>query len=166
MTTERNGVTTLVEETLTLFAECDPGSHDPAFEEAWALVPDLAQMSGARLMEPRFGGLIGAADEVALYLGQLERVSRVTRDAPFLVPAIALRPLKAAGRYVERTADIDEVCTLLLATPHIAAGYAEFLSRTAGRAARPALDVLELAVRAGSVYRDSLVRAVPAAQDL
>ncbi|MBS3182363.1 MULTISPECIES: hypothetical protein [Leucobacter] len=157
-----NGVDSLVDESLTLFAECDPGITDPYLEEAWALLVDLVQMAGARLMEHRFGGLISAADEVALYLGQLERVSQVAREAPFQVPAIALRPLKAAGRFVEHSPHRDEVCQLLLAMPHIIAGYASYLTRTAGRPARPALDVLDLAVRAGSVYRDSLTRAVPA----
>lgn len=157
-----NGVDTLVADSLTLFAECDPGTTDPSLEEAWALLVDLSQMGGARLMEPGFGGLVAAASEVELYLGQLDRVSRVAHKAPFRVPAIALRPLKAAGRFVVHTTDIEEVCRLLLAMPHIVAAFGTFLQRTAGRPARPALDVLELAVRAGSVYRDGLNRAVPA----
>lgn len=156
-------VTGLVDETLTLFAECDPGSTDPELSEAWFLLMDLSQMSGARLLERGFGGLLGAADEVQLYYGQLERVAKVALDAPFKVPSVALRPLKAAGRFVENTRELDEVCALLMMTPQICAGLLEYLTRTAGRDARPAIDVLELAVRAGSVYRDSLRRCIPAA---
>ncbi|WP_053353950.1 hypothetical protein [Leucobacter musarum] len=155
-------VTTLVTETVTLFAECDASTQDPTLEEAWALVVDVSQLSGARLMEPRFGGLTQAADEVALYLGQFDRVSRITRDAPFRVPATALRPLKAAGRFVENTDSIDEVCALLLALPHIAAAYLAYLERTGGRYALPLTDLMKLAVRAGSVYRDSFTRTIPA----
>lgn len=151
----------LIDETFTLLAECDPGHHDPCIEDAWLLVVDLMQAGGTRLLEKRFGELISAADEVALYLGHLERVSRVVRTAPFRVPSLAIRPLQAAGRFVESTGDLDEVCGLLMAAPQVVAAYAEFLRRTVGRPARPALDVLELAVRAGSVYRDCLRRAVP-----
>lgn len=154
-------VTGLVDQSLTLFAECDPSSNDPQLSEAWGLLMGLSQMSGARLLESGFGGLIGAADEVQLYYGQLERVAKIAHDAPFKVPSIALRPLKAAGRFVENTRELDEVCALLLMTPQICAGLAEYLTRTAGRQARPAIDVLDLAVRAGSVYRDSLVRSIP-----
>lgn len=163
MTAEQAQVGTLIDETLTLLADCDPASNDPHFEDAWELLVDVLRMAGARLLEQRFGGLLVAADEVQLYIGHLDRVSRIAADAPFRVPAIALRPLKAAGRFVEHTSDVGEVCRLLTAAPQLAAGISEYLLRTAGRQARPALDLLELAVRAGSVYRDSLIRAVPAA---
>lgn len=152
----------LVEESITLLSECDPGRQDPLFGDAWSTLIDLTQAGGTRLLEKRFGYLMGAADEVCLYLGQLERVSRVSHGAPFRVPQMAIRPLQAAGRFVEDTHDLDEVCALLLVTPQIAAAYSDYLRRTAGRQARPVLDLLELAVRAGSVYRDSFRRAVPA----
>ena len=155
-------VGSLVDESLTSLTECDPGIDDPYLEDAWALLVDLMQMAGARLMERRFGGLIGAADEVALYLGHLERVSPVTRESPVRVPAIALRPLRTAGRLVEHSPHRDDVCHLLLAVPQILIGWASYLTRTYGRYALPVLDVLDLAVRAGSVYQDSLTRAIPA----
>lgn len=163
MTGDQAQVGILIDETLTLLADCDPASNDPQFEDAWELFIDVTSMAGSRLLEHGFGELMTAADEVQLYLGQLDRVSRIAADAPFRVPAIALRPLKAAGRFVEDTTDTNEVCRLLTAAPQLAAGMSEFLMRTAGREARPALDLLDLAVRAGGVYRDSLMRAVPAA---
>lgn len=154
-------VSTLVEETITLLTDCDPGGNDPLLDESWDLLVSLTHMAATRLLEPRFGGLLGAADEVLLYLGQLERVSRVVPGAPFRVPTIALRPLKAAGRFVENSNDIDEVCTLLMCVPQLAAGYSAYLIRTGGRSARPVLDLLDLAVRAGGVYRESFTRTVP-----
>lgn len=155
-------VTVLVDDTLKLLGECDAGGRDPLLEDAWHLLADMTGMGGARLTEQRLGALIPAADEVELYLGQMERVSKCAKGAPFQVPGIAIRRLKAVGRFVEDTRDRDEVCAFLLAVPQLAEGYSEYLARAAGRHARPVIELLDLVVRSGSVYRDSLVRAVPA----
>lgn len=150
----------LTEQSRLMLEDCDPATGDPSLAEAWELLVSVTSMAGARLMEKQFSGLTPAADEVALYMGHLDRVSRVGKGAPFAVPASALRPIKAAGRLLEETQDLDELQSFLWDVPPYASAMSGYLTRTAGRRARPVIDVLDLATRAGGVYRDCLTRAI------
>ena len=153
----------LTEQSRKMLEDCDPSTGDPTLAEAWELLLSVTSMAGSKLMEKQFGGLVPAADEVALYMGHMDRVTRVGRDAPFAVPASAVRPLKAAGRLLDETKDLDELESFLWDLPPYASAMSGYLARTAGRRARPVIDVLDLATRAGGVYRDCLARTIPPA---
>lgn len=161
MATTYAGVGTLIENMLKMLAECDPGGQDPGLPEAINLLIDVTHNCSVRLLDPCFNSLPYAADEVQLYLAQIERVQRVSVGSPFRVPKTALRSLRAAGRYIEHTTDLEEISLLLMAVPELLAGYSDFLVRTGGRSARPIIEVLALAIRSGSVYRDCLRRTLP-----
>lgn len=151
----------LAGEARLLLKECDPVDGDPGLSEAWELFLDVTNMAGSKLMEHRFGRQMSAADDVAHYMFHLERVAVVGRGAPFAVPSVALRSVKAAGRLLEETDRLDEVQGFLTDLPAYPAAMSEYLVRTAGRNAKPVVDVLDIASRAGSVYRDCLHRSLP-----
>lgn len=155
------GVTTLIHDSRKALAELTPTQDDPLFTEIWRVLEYVVFDAGSRLMESRFGGLIDAAEEVALYVAQLERVTRVAAEAPVRVPLLAARPLRAAGRLLEQTRSGDEIIGFLVEVPGLTAAFAEYLTRTAGIRARPLVDVLDLATRSGAVFVDCLERCAP-----
>lgn len=161
MITKRDGVTALTRDIRTALVELTPLADDPHFEEVWAVLMQVTNVAGARLLEPRFGQLLEAADEVRLYLAQLERVARVSIGAPIRVPMLAARPLRAAGRFLDSTREADEIVAFLMEVPGLTEAFSSHLIRTAGMQSRPLVDVLDLATRAGAVFLECMERVIP-----
>lgn len=156
-----DNITLFTSQVRKYLGELHAGSYDPLLSEVWALCVSVTNEAGARLMEHRHGTLLAAAAEVRLYVSHLERVQNVIEGSPLRVPRLAARPLRAAGRYVADTTDSRELVAFLTEVPTLAAAFTEYLIRAEGRKSRPVVDVLDLAVRAGAVFTDCLIRSVP-----
>lgn len=161
MTGNKTGVAFLIAQTKQAFAELSPESDAPAFDAVWEMCVDLTNDAGARLLEHKHGSLLSAAEEVRLYLTRLERVGHVGANAPLRVPRLAARHLRTVGRYIEDTDSTEELVTFLLEVPALCEAVGEYLIRAHGRPSRPVVDVLNIAVRAGSIFTDCLSREAP-----
>lgn len=157
----KDSVTTLTSEARKALGELSPAADDPLLSEVWELCVSVTNEAGARFLEARHGTLLTAAAEVRLYVSHLERVENVIEGSPLRVPRLAARPLRAAGRYVADTTDSRELVAFLTEVPTLAAAFTDYLIRAEGRKSRPVVDVLDLAVRAGAVFTDCLIRSVP-----
>ncbi len=157
----KDSVTVLTGEARKALGELSPTSDDPLLSEVWELCVSVTNEAGSRFLEHAHGPLLSAAAEVRLYVAHLERVENVIEGSPLRVPRLAARPLRAAGRYIADTNDSTELVAFLREVPAIASAFGEYLIRAEGRQSRPVVDVLDLAVRAGAVFTDCLVRAVP-----
>lgn len=156
------GVEVLLADVRVALAELAPSAGDPTFETVWEMLLTATNLAGSRLLEAAHGEEWYAAEEVRRYLtAHLERVSRVASGSPLQAPLLASRGLRATVRYLEATESTDELLVFLADVPGLADAFSDYLVRTSGRGARPVVDVLDLAVRAGALFRDCLARAVP-----
>lgn len=137
------------------------GPEDPTFYDLWLLYADITGLVGVRFTEPRMGGEFGAADRVQWYLAWSEQVAMICHDMPLQVPSPAVRAVKAAGRYLERTPHVDELGEFLRLGAPMVNDLSAYAATGLGRHAKPVVDELSLVARAGSLMYESVARTVP-----
>lgn len=138
-----------------------PGPEDPTFSELWKLYMDVTGLVSVRLTEPSMGSEFGGADRVQVYLAWSEKTTKLCEEMPLRVPSPAVRAVKAAGRYLERTPHVEELGEFLSLSAPIAADLGEYATHGLGRHARPVVDELSFVARAGTLMYESVARAVP-----
>lgn len=141
--------------------EMTPGPEDHSFTDVWELYSDVTSMAGVRLMEPRLGSSVEGAEEVRLYLARFERVARISKGMPVRIPEPAVRALRAMGRLLEDTKDVEDLATFFRLASPIANDLAGYAMTHLGRFASPIMDGLTVVARAGSLMSDQLPRAIP-----
>lgn len=146
--------------------ETTPGPEDPSFFELWRLYSDITDLVSVRFTEPGMGGLFGAADRVQWFLAWSEQAGRICRDMPLRVPSPAVRAVKAAGRYLERTPHVDELGEFLRLGSPMVNDLSTYAATGLGRQARPVVDELSLVARAGTLMYESVARAVPGMEEM
>lgn len=139
----------------------NPGPEDPSFFELWRLYMDVTGLVSVRLTEPGMGGAFGGSDRVEVYLAWSEQTTKICEEMPLKVPAQAVRAVKAAGRYLERTPHLEELGEFLSLSAPIAGDLGEYAAQGLGRHAKPVVDELSFVARAGTLMYESVARAVP-----
>lgn len=141
--------------------ETNPGPEDTLFQDVWDLYLDVTNLVSVRLMEPGMGGSTSGAHQVQWFLAWSEQTAKVCAGMPLRVPSPAVRTVKAAGRYLERTPHVDELGEFLRLAPPIVNDLSGYAAQQMGRHAKPVVDELSFAARAGSLMYESVARAVP-----
>lgn len=156
-----NRVSLLIGEACSTLAAEEAGPDDPSLTEVVDTLIGVMNMAGARLMEAQFGANFTASREVLGYMEHLERVRRTVTGAPIRIPTGGVRPVRVAAKLVETSDEFDEVVALVVGVHQVVDAAAQHTLRRGGAAAKPLEPVLDVAVRAGAVYRDSLELAIP-----
>lgn len=156
-----SGVMTLVTEAKQALQEQSPGPGDASARDVWEQHTVLMEECGTRLLEPRFGNLLDAADEVLAFLFHYEKVKRVMSASDLTVPETLRVNLNVTGRYLGKTDDRDEIVLFLKHAPTFASDLGEYAARQQGLRARNLRDSLALLARAGGAYREFLDRTIP-----
>ncbi|MFD5600796.1 hypothetical protein ACFWHR_12170 [Leucobacter sp. NPDC058333] len=138
-----------------------PGPEDPTFFELWSLYMDITDNVSARLTEPQMGSEFDAAERVQVFLAWSEHVGKICREMPLRVPSPALRAVKAAGRYLDRTPLVDELAEFLRLGSPMVNDLSEYAVEGLGRHARPVVDELSFVSRAGTLMYESVSRTIP-----
>lgn len=141
--------------------EMQPGPEDSTFAELWEVYSDVTNLVGCRFMESRMGASMAAAEEVRLYLARYSRVARISTGMPLTVPTHAVRGMKALGRLLESTREVEELGEFVRLSSPMVNDMSAYVARQLGRFSRPVVDGLTVVARAGSIMSDCVWRAVP-----
>lgn len=141
--------------------ETAAGPEDPTFFELWMLYTEIIDLVGVRLTEAKMGGVFAAADRVQVYLAWSEQAGKLLEEMPLLVPSPAIRAVKAAGRYLERTPHVDELGEFLRLGSPMVNDLSEYAATGLGRQARPVVDELSFVSRAGTLMYEAVSRTIP-----
>ena len=146
--------------------EMQAAPGDATFSEMWEMFANITNLAGCRLMETRMGASLDAAEEVRLYLARFDRVTVVSRGMPLLVPAPAIRGMRALGRLLEDTRQVEDLGAFVRLSTPLVNDYAGYAARELGRFSRPVVHGLTVVARAGALMSECVHRAVPALAEL
>lgn len=146
--------------------EMQAAPGDASFAEVWEMFANITNLAGCRLMEKRMGESIDAAEEVRLYLARFDRVARVSTGMPLSVPVPAVRGVKAIGRLLEDTRQVEDLGAFFRLSTPLVNDFAGYASRELGRFSRPVVHGLTVVARAGALMSECVQRAVPALAEM
>lgn len=141
--------------------EMQPGPEDSTFAELWEVYSDVTNLVGCRFMESRMGGSMAAAEEVRLYLARFSRVARISDGMPLTVPSHAMRGMKALGRLLESTRQVEELGEFVKLASPMVNDMSTYVAGQLGRFSRPVVDALTVVARTGSIMSECVWKAVP-----
>lgn len=141
--------------------ETTPGPEDPTLFELWTLWTEVTDLVRVRLTEPRMGGNFSAARRVEMCLCWSEQTGRISKEMPLRVPSPTLRAVKAAGRFLERTWQIEELGEFLRLGSPIVNDLSEYAAANLGRQAKPVIDEFSFVSRMNTLTYEAVARSVP-----